>query len=68
MDIQMPKMNGYTETKKIRSFNTTVHILALTAVTLEENIPKAMKSGMNGIITKPYVIEDFFNKIEKVLQ
>lgn len=68
MDIQMPKMNGYTATKKIRSFNTTVPILALTAVTLEENIPKAMKSGMNGIITKPYVIEDFFNKIEKVLQ
>ncbi|WP_299892068.1 response regulator [uncultured Lacinutrix sp.] len=67
MDIHMPNMNGYTTTQNIRKFNTTVPIIALTAVKLDENKKKIFDSGMNDVIVKPFRQEDFFNKLNKFL-
>ena len=67
MDIHMPNMNGYTATKKIREFDKTTPIIALTAVTLDDNKDKITDSGMNGVIIKPFVIEIFFDKIKEFL-
>ena len=67
MDIHMPKMNGYTATQNIRQFNPTVPIIALTAVKLDENKEKIYASGMNGIIVKPFRLENFFSEINRFL-
>ncbi len=67
MDIHMPNMNGYDTTKEIRTFDKATPIIALTAVTLDDNMSKIMDSGMNGVITKPFVIEEFFDEIKTFL-
>ncbi|XOV80132.1 MAG: response regulator [Aestuariibacter sp.] len=53
MDIQMPVMDGLTATRKIREFNPTIPIFAMTAHAMEGDREKSQKAGMNGHITKP---------------
>ena len=59
MDINMPDMDGYEVTKHIRMFNPYIPVLALTALNSSEISAKAEASGINQIITKPYIFEDF---------
>lgn len=59
MDINMPEMDGYEVTKHIRIFNPDIPILALTALNSGEISSKAEEAGINHIITKPYIFEDF---------
>ncbi|RCW93972.1 response regulator [Winogradskyella arenosi] len=59
MDINMPDMDGYEVTKHIRMFNTSIPILALTALNSNEIAHKTEAAGINHIITKPYIFEDF---------
>ncbi len=63
MDVNMPGMSGMETTRKIREFNTTVPIIALTAVEIQEMRDEILNSGMNDIIVKPYDIPTFFNTI-----
>lgn len=67
MDIHMPGISGIEATKKIREFNKTVPIIALTAITIEENLEDFYKAGFNEFIPKPFNAEDFFEKISRVL-
>lgn len=56
MDIQMPIMDGYTATKKIRKLPGSVAqtpIMALTAHAMQDEREKCFAAGMNGYITKP---------------
>jgi signal transduction histidine kinase/CheY-like chemotaxis protein len=65
MDIQMPIMDGYTASKKIREFNSTTPIIALSANVFMEVKDKIEECGMNGFIFKPFTPEDLLNQIEK---
>ncbi|MCW9036485.1 MULTISPECIES: response regulator [Altibacter] len=67
MDINMPIMNGIDATKEIRKFNTTIPILALTAVEVEEIRHSIFECGMNDIIVKPYDITRFIQTIYRNL-
>ncbi|RDK88204.1 response regulator [Marinirhabdus gelatinilytica] len=67
MDINMPVMNGIDATKKIREFNNTIPIIALTAVEVDEIRFRIFDSGMNDIIVKPYDVEKFRQTIAKNL-
>ncbi len=57
MDIQMPRMDGYTATREIRTFKNNakanIPIFAMTANAFEEDKQKAFEAGMNGHIAKP---------------
>ena len=60
MDIQMPKMNGYEATQKIRTShgkNADIPIIAMTANAFEEDRKKAFEVGMNGHVAKPINVE-----------
>ncbi|WP_178983271.1 hybrid sensor histidine kinase/response regulator [Winogradskyella helgolandensis] len=59
MDINMPDMDGYDVTKHIRMFNPNIPILALTALNSNEISTKAETAGIDQIITKPYIFDDF---------
>lgn len=68
MDIHMPGISGIEATEQIRKFDTEIPILALTAVTIDENIDDFHEAGFNDIIPKPYKIEVFFQKIHNALK
>lgn len=68
MDIHMPGISGIEATKIIREFNKDVPILALTAVTIDENIDNFYLAGFNDIIPKPYKVEEFFYKIHNSIK
>lgn len=53
MDIQMPGMNGYEATQKIREFNKDVIIIAQTAFALGGDREKSIAAGCNDYISKP---------------
>ena len=67
MDIHMPGISGIEATSAIRRFNTQIPIVALTAVTLDENLDEFYLNGFTDIIPKPYKTEEFFHKINKYL-
>jgi CheY-like chemotaxis protein len=46
-------MNGLEATRQIRTFNTTIHIIAQTAYAMTEDRHKALEAGCSDYITKP---------------
>ncbi|WP_053404582.1 ATP-binding protein [Persicobacter sp. CCB-QB2] len=67
MDLQMPVMDGYTATEKIRTFDSKTPILALTASALIEVKQKVKKAGMNGSVTKPFVPQELREELIQIL-
>ncbi|MEL6811430.1 MAG: response regulator [Bacteroidota bacterium] len=63
MDLNMPKMNGVNACIEIRKFNTTLPIIALTAVEVEEVRNEIQEAGMNDIIVKPYDVTLFLRTL-----
>ena len=72
MDVQMPVMNGYEATQKIRasvkSDARTVPIVAMTADAFAEDIIEAKKAGMNSHLAKPLNLATLVREINKQLQ
>ncbi len=70
MDIQMPKMDGYTATREIRTLQDSqkanIPIIAMTANAFEEDRKKALKSGMNGHIAKPISIDMILEAMDRI--
>lgn len=69
MDIQMPEMNGYQATQKIRDWfdEKQLPIVAMTAYSLAEDRQKCIKVGMNDFIAKPIVVKKLFQILQKWL-
>ena len=71
MDVQMPIMDGYTATRKIRTLDdparATLPIIAMTANAFDEDRRNALESGMNGFLSKPIVIGDLVQELHKIL-
>ena len=70
MDIQMPKMDGYTATREIRTLNNSkcanIPIIAMTANAFDEDRKKAIKAGMNGHIAKPIDVNVILQNVDSI--
>ena len=71
MDIQMPVMDGYEATKRIRALSdpdrARVPIVAITANAFEEDRKRSMEAGMNGHIAKPIDVAVLLSTIQRLL-
>ncbi|MDD6268693.1 MAG: response regulator [Oscillospiraceae bacterium] len=71
MDIQMPVMDGYEATSRIRKLDnaalSSVPIVAMTANAFDEDRRAAAKCGMNGFISKPINMEEVIEALHSVL-
>lgn len=63
MDVHLPGINGTIATQSIRTFDTETIIIALTAISLDENRENLMSYGMNDVITKPFDPKNFYKVI-----
>ena len=63
MDVHLTGINGTEATAEIRKFDTTTPIIALTAISLNENKETLLSFGMNEVITKPFNPEYFYSVI-----
>ena len=72
MDIQMPLMDGYEATKRIRGMSdpaaADIPIIAMTANAFEEDKQLALAAGMNDFVTKPIEINKLFEALANVLR
>ena len=70
MDVQMPKLDGYSATRQIRTLDgaiANIPIIAMTANAFEEDKQKAFAAGMNAHIAKPIEVDSLLSTIAKVL-
>jgi CheY-like chemotaxis protein len=67
MDLQMPEMDGYEATQRIRALNIpqseTIPIIAMTANVFREDVEKCLEAGMNGHVGKPLDFDEVLNKL-----
>ena len=70
MDIQMPVMNGFEATARIRAAESAIRdlpIIAVTAHTLEGDRERCLEAGMNGYVPKPIRATDLLQAIDEVV-
>ena len=63
MDVHLPGINGTEATAEIRKFDAITPIIALTAISLNENREILLSYGMDDVVTKPFTPEHFYNVI-----
>ena len=73
MDIQMPKIDGITATKIIRSskdsdFDPNIPIIAVTAHAFKEEIKRCIEAGINSCVTKPFKRQELFDEINRLVE
>ena len=73
MDLQMPLMDGYEATRRIRSFEAEIKdhkripIVAMTANVFKDDVKACLDAGMDDHLGKPLNIKDVFEKLRKFL-
>ena len=72
MDIQMPKMDGFTATREIRALKdpslANIPIIALTANAFDEDKQSSMEAGMNGHVAKPVDMKELRRELKRCMQ
>lgn len=71
MDLQMPELDGYETTRIIRKMDGDkgeIPIVAMTAHTIEGELEKCVKIGMNDYISKPFNASELYQKIEMIIE
>ena len=68
LDVMMPIKDGFTLAQEIRSVNSDIPIIFLTAKTLKEDVLEGFKNGADDYITKPFSMEELIFRIEAILR
>lgn len=68
MDIKMPLMDGFEATRRIRTMNKTVPIVALTAFAMKQDKDAAINAGCNDYISKPITPIQLLVKLRTVIE
>lgn len=67
-DVMMPKKDGFSMAKEIRTFNKETPIIFLTAKTLKEDVLEGFKLGGDDYITKPFNSEELLFRVKAVMR
>lgn len=70
MDIQMPEMDGFEATRRIRDMesNGRIPILAMTADVIQATYEECQRCGMDGYVSKPFEAEQLYLEVSRFLQ
>lgn len=68
LDVMMPKKDGFALAADIRSTNTEVPIIFLTAKSMKEDILQGFKLGADDYLSKPFSMEELLYRIESILR
>ncbi|MDE6017321.1 MAG: response regulator transcription factor [Muribaculaceae bacterium] len=68
LDVMMPKKDGFTLAQEIRTVNSEVPIIFLTAKNLKEDVLEGFKLGADDYITKPFSMEELVVRIDAILR
>ncbi|MBK9149712.1 MAG: response regulator transcription factor [Saprospiraceae bacterium] len=67
-DVMMPKKDGFSLAKDVRTFNQEVPIIFLTAKTLKEDVLEGFRIGADDYITKPFNSEELLYRVKAVMR
>ncbi len=67
LDMNMPKMSGAKAFAEIRNLFPSMPILIATGFAKDEVVQKLLESGANGLLSKPYEVEELFKKLDEIL-
>jgi signal transduction histidine kinase/HPt (histidine-containing phosphotransfer) domain-containing protein len=65
MDLQMPVMDGFEATRRIRAIRADLPIIGLTAHALPEERARCLDAGMSGHVAKPVDVEELVTAIQR---
>lgn len=68
LDVMMPRKDGFTLARDIRSNNNEVPIIFLTAKTLKEDILEGFRIGADDYVTKPFNSEELLYRVQAILK
>lgn len=68
LDVMMPKMDGFTLAKRIRSVDVKTPIIFLTAKSMKEDTIEGLKIGADDYLTKPFSMEELLLRIKAILK
>jgi CheY-like chemotaxis protein len=68
MDVHLPGINGTIATQQIREFDIKTPIIALTAISLNENREMLLSYGMTDVVTKPFEPDNLYRSIANCLE
>jgi len=68
LDVMMPKKDGFTLAKDIRSVNTDIPIIFLTAKSMKEDVLRGYQVGADDYLNKPFDSEVLLYKLKAIIQ
>lgn len=70
MDLQLPKVDGFTTTRILKEDETTkdIPVVALTAYAMKGDVERALEAGCEGYVTKPIDKKEFLEAVARYLK
>ncbi|HEX3006760.1 MAG TPA: ATP-binding protein [Bacteroidales bacterium] len=68
MDIQMPILDGYETTRRLKANYPHICVIAQTAFAMSDDREKCLKAGCDDYISKPIDIDDLYKKLNITLR